>query len=188
MFDVHVLEGAKKFGISCKMAKIQPESSNSSFMELSNSAAKFETELSRLNIDWEKNPELAGAAVVNLVTKWHLDVQEEFDLEASRYVILSHDTRWEKFELVCLPLDLKIADPVRDVTWKLEGRSLNGYITDGNRTHRLWQFYRYSGGQLKYFPLRNWANWTTDLFEFDAPPTLSLKKRAAEYFPDSQVF
>jgi len=85
-------------------------------------------------------------------------------------------------------LDLKIADPITQVTWKLEGRSLNGYINDGERVHRLWQFYRYSGGQLKYFPLRSWSDWATDLFELESPPTLSLKKRAAEYFPKSKVF
>ena len=188
IFDVHVESDTGTFGISCKMAKIQPPGNNCTFMELSNSAAKFEAELNRLNIDWTTHPQQAGEAVVNLVTSWHLEVQEEFALNSSRYVVLSHDAKWEKFELICLPLDLRNTDPLYAITWKLEGRSLNGYIKDGERTHRLWQFYRYSGGQLKYFPLKSWAIWSTPLFHLETPQKVSLKSRAKDYFPKFSVF
>ncbi len=64
----------------------------------------------------------------------------------------------------------------------MEGRSLNGYIQDGDREHRLWQCYMNSGGQLKFYPLLSWAEWVSPAFSLETPPPGSLLRRAREYF------
>ena len=184
IFDVHVASNPRPFGISCKMTATQPAGSRSSFMELSNSAKKFNDELDRLGIDWVMEPVDAGSAVIELVESWHREEGAALDLSASRYAVLSHDRRWQRFQVLCFPLDLKMADPVREVDWAVEGASLNWYVELPTRRHRLWQWYRNSGGQLKYYPPLRWALWGTEEFELEQPPSASLRSRATAYFPD----
>jgi len=184
IFDVQVPTGAgkKPFGISCKMAATQPEKAKSSFMELSNSAAKFRTYLLSLQINWLSEPMLAGPAIIDVVSGWHAAVADQIDLPKSRYSVLAHDGTWKKFRILCFPLNLRIAKPKGGVEWTVEGKSLNGYIDDGGRRHRLWQCYMNSGGQLKYYPLLSWANWVTPVFELERPPVVSPFDNARKYF------
>jgi hypothetical protein len=191
IFDVSVgVDVGKPFGISCKMATAQNVKKKSSFMELSNSKKKFDDEFYRLGIDWRTQPELAGPATVNLVMSWHDEVADLIDLGGSRYLVLTHDDWWKKFQLHCFPLDLRIADPLLDVEWRNEGDDKNGgpstvagYVSDGGRTHRLWQLYQNSGGQLKYYPLLEWAEWTSAVFELEEPPVIPLRSKVDKYFP-----
>lgn len=184
IFDVQIPteDGKKPFGISCKMAATQPEKTRSSFMELSNSAAKFRAYLLELQINWATEPTLAGPAIIDLVSSWHAAVAEEIDLPNSRYSVLAHDKAWRKFQILCFPLSLKIANPKGEVEWLHEGASLNGYIDDEGRRHRLWQCYMNSGGQLKYYPLLSWADWVTPAFELEQPPLVSPFGKAELYF------
>ena len=184
IFDVWVQTESVPFGVSCKMAAAQPVRNRSSFMELSNSAAKFKAALASVDVNYETEPELAGPIVVDLVMSWHEDVSDEIDLGGSRYAVLSHDSTWTTFQVLSFPLDLTIASPTHDVDWRREGRALNGYIDDGGRTHRLWQWYPDSGGQLKSYPRLSWADWTTIPFQLEEPPTISLRSRAIDYFDD----
>lgn len=173
------------FGVSCKMAAFPPPANGCSFWEMSNSAAKFREHLLASSINWATEPMLAGPAIINLVTQWHLEATIGLlDLAGSRYSVLAHNRIWTEFQVLCFPLDLKIADPVADVTWAKEGAALNGYIRDGERRHRLWQLYPNSGGQLKYYPLLWWADWKTDRFTLEMPPTVSPFGKAQEYWPD----
>ena len=72
IFDVSVpAPGGTQFGVSCKMSVYQPTSHKAGFMELSNSHKKFSDEFSRLGVDWQKEPEYAGPAVVELALIVH---------------------------------------------------------------------------------------------------------------------
>ena len=189
VFDVlvPVSAGDLPFGISCKMSRTQPGLHNASFMELTNSAKKFSDEFARLNLSWVHNPAMAGNAFVELVSGWHTILRHEVDVPRSVYLVLAHDAKWVNFELNCFPLNLKVANPSTDVEWTVEGTraptTINGYITDGGRRHRLWQLYPNSGGQLKYYPPLTWATWRSGTFKLELPPLESLHERAMEYFP-----
>lgn len=165
------------------MAAFPPPKGECSFWEMSNSAAKFRGHLLKSSINWATEPSLAGPAIIDLVTKWHLAESGTIDLAGSRYSVLAHNREWSEFQVLCFPLDLRIAHPKRDVEWVVEGAALNGYIRDGSRRHRLWQLYPNSGGQLKYYPLLWWADWMTDRFRLETPPTVSPLKKAQEYWP-----
>lgn len=190
VFDVLVPDdGRLPYGISCKMSSIQPVQNLASFMELSNSKKKFDDEFDRLGIDWTTNPEEAGPAVVDLVTSWHAACGSRVDVAGSRYLVLSHDALWRRFQLLCYPLSLR---PRSRVSWRTEGidrqtrgpSTVAGYIMLGNRRlHRLWQLYQNSGGQLKYYPPLSWAEWTSPFFTFEEPPVRNLRQKVEEYFP-----
>lgn len=188
IFDVVVpVSAGLPFGVSCKMSSSQPVLHRAGFMELSNSHAMFQAEFDRHSIDWRTEPEYAGPAVVELVAAWHEEVSDEFDLAGSRYLVLSHDSMWQVFQLHCYPLDLALADPYVDVEWCVEGRqgpsSVAGYIAHEGRRHRLWQLFQNSGGQLKYYPPLDWADWASDPFSLEAPPIKGIIEKVEEYFP-----
>jgi hypothetical protein len=188
IFDVLVPTAAGlPYGISCKMSIEQPSAHGSFFMELSNSAKKFHDEWRRLGIDWTKDPAAAGTATIDLVTSWHTFLDHEVDLTGSRYLVLAHDKAWRKFRLISLSLNLRLANPTSDIRWAVEGRkgpsTINGYIRGNGREHRLWQHFPNSGGQLKYYPPLEWAEWTSDTFELEQPVVITLQERVDRYFP-----
>lgn len=194
IFDVTVpVPGAKSYGISCKMAGPGLISDpTTAFMELSNSAKKFDDDFLSKGYDWVHNPSHAGAAAVELVMSWHNEVAHEIDLSRSPYLLLTHDTRWRHYKLSTFDLNLKLVDPWTDVYWEMrrhrqtgEPNSIVGTWVDYNGfEHRLWEFYPLSGGQLKYTPLWEWATWQTDWFELEQPPQHNLITKARQYFPD----
>lgn len=183
IFDVWVPTGDNlPYGVSCKMAALQPPRNESSFMELSNSAAKFHQALANAEIDWRENPSAAGPVVVDTVMSWHEAVGDEVDLRGSRYAVLDHDARWDVFSLKVFPLDLRIADPRTEVEWVAEGRRLDGWIQVDRRRHRLWQWYADSGGQLKYYPPLVWGEWSSPSFRLEYVNPASLRSKAIDYF------
>lgn len=183
VFDVAVsTDEGLPFGISCKMAKSPPPANECSFMELSNAAAKFREHLLSLQITYVAEPMLAGPAIIDLVTSWHLGESGGYDLAGSRFSVLAHDSQWDKFQVLCFPLNLRIANPRGEVEWLYEGSAINGYIEVGSRRHMLWQYYPTSGGQLKYYPLLTWANWVTPRFTLEQPPLVSPLEKAKRYF------
>lgn len=191
IFDVTVPGGAgrKPFGISCKMTATQPATRPSWFMELSNSAKKFADAFKAAGVEWEKEPSQAGPIMVRLVESWHRAVANEVDVSASKYLLLTHDSRWQNFEIASLDLDLQRLDPAKHVRWTTEGRngtisSLAGYVTlRGRESHRLWQFYANSGGQLKYYPPIGWEEWRSGPFQLEQPRVHDLSRKAEEYWP-----
>lgn len=191
IFDVTVPGGAgrKNFGVSCKMAVAQPSLRLSWFMELSNSAKKFHDAFSAAGINWQIDPPIAGPIMVELVESWHHAAADHVDIGGSKYLLLTHDARWVNFELASFDLNLQRRDARTEVEWVTEGRngvisSLAGYIHDGDRTHRLWQFFGNSGGQLKYYPLIGWEEWRSGTFQLEEPPVHDLKAKARGYWPD----
>lgn len=192
IFDVSVpVPNGKPYGISCKMAGPGLVSDPlTAFMELSNSAKKFEDDFLSKGYDWINNPAHAGNAAVELVMSWHEEVRAEIDLAHSCYLLLTHSTNWRQYKLSTFNLNLKHADP-KQMDWqmRLHGKtkqpnSIVGTWTNNGKTHRLWEFYPLSGGQLKYSPLWEWATWQSDWFELEQPPQHSLITKAQQYFPD----
>lgn len=192
VFDVLVPTpgGGNPYGISCKMTAMRPPAHSSSFMELTNSAAKFAGEFRRLNVSWVHDPAMAGNAMVNLVSSWHDSLAGEIDVPNSAYLVLVHDAPWRRFQLHAFPLTLKTADPRTDVQWSVginrrtgSPSALRGTIDDNGRTHVLWELYPNSGGQCKYYPLLRWATMVSPEFHLEQPPQESLADRAKEYFP-----
>jgi len=190
IFDVTVPVGSgrKDFGVSCKMASAQPSSRPCWFMELSNSAKKFHDAFSAVGADWRVNPAEAGPVMVELVESWHHAVADQVDIDASKYLLLTHDSRWRDFEVASFDLNLQRLDARTDIEWVTEGRngvisSLAGYFEVDEKRHRLWQFYGNSGGQLKYYPLLGWEEWRSGVFQLEEPPVHDLKTKVQDYWP-----
>jgi hypothetical protein len=192
IFDVLVPGGNERsaFGISCKMAKQQPRD-RSWFMELSNSSKKFADAFDSAGVVWQNEPAAAGQIFVGLVEGWHYEVEGTVDVAASKYLLLVHDNSWGKFQVACMDLDLRKADPRTEVDWKVEGKdparpsSVAGYIEVDGKLHRLWQLFANSGGQLKYYPPIHWAEWATEVFTLETPPPRQLRDKVEEYWPGS---
>jgi hypothetical protein len=190
IFDVLVTSetsGDLPFGISCKMAVTQPQN-RSWFMEMSNSAKKFHDAFAAASVVWTERPDLAGQVLVDVVESWHEDVRATVDVARSKYLILIHDTAWKGFQIACLDLNLRRADPALGVQWEAEGRggiksSIAGYINIDGKPHRLWQFYANSGGQLKYYPPIDWADWVSPVFELELPSVRGLRDKVDEHWP-----
>ena len=182
VFDIVVSAEPLSFGISCKMSRFQPPANHCAFMELSNAAAAFRNHLLNHQVHWMSEPTLAGPLIIDLVTSWHEAVSGDLDAPHSKYAVLSHDATWQRFQVHSFPLDLRLANPRGQVEWTHEGKSLNGYTQVGGRRHRLWQCFMTSGGQLKYYPPLEWADWSTPEFALLVPPVESLLKKAEEYF------
>jgi hypothetical protein len=153
-------------------------------MELSNALAKFRRHLLSLQINWVTEPMLAGPALIDLVTSWHEETGEAIDTSSSKYSVLAHNSRWTEFQIQCFPLDLRIANPRGGIRWEVKGASLNGYIEYGGGEHTLWQFFLNSGGQLKYYPPLEWADWVTERFALELPPPAGVITKAKLYFPE----
>lgn len=190
IFDVSVPggRGRKPWGVSCKMTSTQPANRDCWFMELSNSAKKFADAFAAYGVDWTRNPEDAGPIVVETVESWHYAVQGQVDVPASKYLLLTHDSRWRDFEIASFDLSLRVADPYHDVEWVTEGRggvisSLAGYIETRRGPHRLWQFYANSGGQLKYYPPIGWEEWRTGAFRLESATGKTLREKVEDLWP-----
>lgn len=186
VFDViRQVPGQSGYGVSCKMARFAPVAQEAAFVELSNAAAKFRAHLLERQINWVTEPELAGPAIVELVTSWHEDDanQNGLDLQASKYAILSRSSNWSEFQLSAYPLDLYGFNPIGDIKWASTKSRVDGYVDIKGRQHLLWQWYPNSGGQLKWWPPLAWADWATSRFSLEQAPTILPTQRAQEYFP-----
>ncbi len=187
VFDViRTVPGGRGYGVSCKMAQFPTSSKEAAFAELSNAAAKFRAHLLGLQVNWVTEPGLAGPALIGLVTSWHKAdaVTHGLDLEASRYAILSRSSNWNEFQLSAYPLDLYRSNPIGDIQWESTKTRIDGFVDINSRRHLLWQWYPNSGGQLKWWPPLAWADWATDRFTLEKPPSILPTDRAREYFPD----
>lgn len=193
IFDVAVPGGADRmpWGVSCKMASAQPAKNRCWFMELSNSAKYLTDALAAEGIHWQTRPEAAGPVLVATVGSWHERARGAYDVDASKYLLLTHDSRWRKFEIASFKIDILTRIAAADIRWVVEGReasvgrpsSVAGYIDADRGPHRLWQWFANSGGQLKFYPPIGWEEWRTGAFELAEPPVRDLKDKVEEYWP-----
>lgn len=184
IFDVVVPgeAGRHNWGVSCKMATVQQRCW---FMELSNSAKKLNSAVTAAGTSWLTAPQIAGPIIVQTVCSWHEAERHRYDLDASRYLLLTHCKDWHYFEIASFNLNILTRVPADQVNWRAEGAALNGYIAVPDGEHRLWQWYANSGGQLKLYPPIGWEQWRTGPFELLQPPVKDPKHRVLEYWPDS---
>lgn len=173
----------KPFGIDCKMAQERPRKRECSFMELSNSSAKFHAALKENGVsNWRADPERTGRISVGTVLSWHGMVSDEVDIDRSKYLVLERDKSWSTFRICCF--DTSFLNRLDEVTWFESGRSIRGTVRIKGAEHLLWEHYLESGGQLKVHPPYSWADWITGDFQLEQPPRVSREERAEEYFSD----
>jgi hypothetical protein len=178
-----------QYGLSCKMRETlrHVERTGRVTIEVSNSAGKFWTALKADGFSedsYESAPGQVGKILVRLVESWHAAVSIEsggkVDLTGSFYLALQWDKSSGYYQLYQFPIGLPNPETIR---WKVISRRLVG--DDGNGT--LFEWYGFSGGQLKYYPLAAEAAWTSDRFQLEPLPKskVGVLRRVAEYFPEA---
>jgi hypothetical protein len=159
VFDVLVDD----YGVSCKMStSTKPDEADHVLMEITNSQRRIWDHLNSLSIDPVTHPERAGPAIVSLVKSWH--VKEVSNLDQSVYLSLVHDPSYTKYRLHAFSLDC--GDP-HSLRWVHRGKSISAFAEDRKRA--IWQWYGWSGGQLKYLPQMNTALWSSHTFTLNTP-------------------
>lgn len=191
------------YGVSCKMRgelnRAAAEGGRVN-IEVSNSAGKFwdyvlAQGITRENYRSPENAAIVGKALFELVEQWHNDVSIErggvIDIGESSYLVLQYNSIG-KYKLYQYPLqfpnpeDLTWSFPMRTFKNKAprEGRRLVGQDKAGGM---VIEWYEYSGGQLKYYPLASEAIWASDEFELEPLPKGTkhgVLSRVEEYFPE----
>jgi hypothetical protein len=196
VFDVSVPGGAgrRPFGVSCKMAGLPSRARPSWFIEMSNSSKAFHDAIKNAGVHWTQQPELAGPIVVDVIEGLHDEQRGTLDVDASKYLLLAHDTRWQDWELAIFDLNLQICNTRTEVEWEAwAGRAqvrrgdpanrIVGFIELDDRRHALWEFYGNAGGQLKYYPLYGWEAWRSGRFQLEEPPIYDLRQKVDDYWP-----
>lgn len=195
VFDVTVAgpSGRKPWGVSCKMASAQPVRNRCWFMELSNSSKYLSDAIETAGFRWRDEPHKAGPILVATVGSWHDRARLDYDVDASKYLLLTHDSRWRLFELAAFDIHVLTRVPAQRIEWVVEGReaalgrpsSVAGYIETSNGPHRLWQWFANSGGQLKFYPPVGWEEWRSGAFALEEPPVHDLRSKVDTYWPDA---
>lgn len=195
-------EGAY-YGVSCKMRgelnRAVAEEGRVN-IEVSNSAGKFwdyvlAQGITRENYRSPENAAIVGKALFALVEQWHNEVSLEqggvIDIAESSYLVLQYNSLG-KYRLYQYPLKFPDAEAL---TWSFpmrifkdkaprEGRRLVGQDKAGGI---VIEWYEYSGGQLKYYPLASEASWASNEFELEPLPRGTkhgVLSRVEEYFPE----
>ncbi|MDM8519500.1 hypothetical protein QUF64_05580 [Anaerolineales bacterium HSG6] len=176
------------FGISCKMRETlrTVERTGRVTVEVSNSAGKFWDGLKDKGIDdYNTNPDLTGKILLDLVENWHDEVSLEqggvVNVNQSFYLLLQWHKKTRRYQLFQFPVKLPTPETL---SWDVVGRRLVGRDDEGV----MIEWFGYSGGQLKYYPLADQAIWSSEIFKLEPLPEnelgYGLKKRVIEYFPE----
>lgn len=176
IFDVLIpVTDGLPYGLSCKTKAGQRDHV---YMEMANAPASFLSRLAELAIDPKEDPQRAGPEVIRVIQGWHQGVAGTVDVARSSYVTLTHDKSWETFQLAWYPLDLGNPD---ELLWKLSqsGRCLSAYQNE----RKIWDWYPWSGGQLKFYAPFDWARWLSEPFTLEDPPIESPASKAQRYWP-----
>lgn len=188
VFDVEVTDpSGRRFGISCKTSALSA-SGNQVLMELSNSNAYFWDRLRELSIDPKQQPHDAGVALIELVAEWHRAESGRVEIGRSCYLVLTHDKTWSQWRLFWFDLDILNPNPSHfEWSYRPDRKTGNGgrlMAVDEEGT-KWWDWYGWSGGQLKYYPPVSSAIWDSGLFSLETPEVPeSPSTRAQRYFPE----
>lgn len=196
VFDVFVplLGTDMHFGVSCKM---RGELNNALkdegrvYIEMSNAAGEFTDKVKEeVGKNFQKYPDKVGQTLLSLITGWHSNSGKfhghKINLAESSFLILLYNK-----QLIFRLYQYKLLLPrATKFTWRFpppknekskESRRLVGYYKD----KVIFEWYLYSGGQLKYYPLAQDAKWQSESFTLEPlPGNMNLVSRAQEYFPD----
>lgn len=187
VFDVEVgHHTGRPYGISCKTSALSL-TGDQVLMELSNSNAYFWARLSELSIDPKRKAVEAGIALIDLVAEWHRAESSRIDVPNSCYLVLTHDKLWSHWRLFWFSLDVLDPDPASlHWTYVPDRKTGNGgrlVAVDDDNT-KWWDWYGWSGGQLKYYPPVATAIWDSGFFALEMPESPeSPTDRARRYFP-----
>ena len=180
------------FGISCKMRntlhKAQGQGGRAT-LELTNAAGEMWDAIkanSELNEEtYDKDPATVGRIIIDLVENWHInaDVQSGGMIDNTRscFLSLQYDRRTGVYQLFQFPIDLP--DP-SDIRWRVEGRRLIGQDEEGV----IFEWYGFSGGQIKYYPSVSNAQWKSAPFQLERLPKQLpevILNKASSYFSNS---
>ncbi len=187
VFDVLVTPPcvALPYGLSCKTSAVANLAPSKVLFELHNSNAKAWDELMARGVAQGPGDDLidpydTGLALIEQVGAWHDECRPLVDVSSSSYLVLIHDRRtWGHWRLLWYPLTLDKPDPA-SLTWSREGRRIQG--ADPSTGERLWEWYGWSGGQLKYYPRVSDATWDSGWFSLETPRPEDLTAKAATYF------
>lgn len=186
IYDVILQE---RYGISCKMRKTlrNVETTGRVTIELSNAAGEFWHSVGKIGItqqNYQEYPDIVGETITQVVEGWHSQVSIAsggvIDNTHSFFLVLQWDERTGRYQLFQYPIDLP--DP-HALDWVVQGRRLIGR----DRSGILVEWYGFSGGQLKYYPLANDAVWHSPPFQLQPLPDrieFGLHQKAELYFPD----
>lgn len=190
-------ERRPSYGLSCKMRRELNRIARDGrvTIEVSNAASQFWSALDKRGIrtkdDLSTNALEAGATLMDVVHGWHqaigTDTGGTLDLEKSSYLVLLWNTHLD-YQFFQHPLRLfdaaKVEWSIRSSTKKLakESRTLCGY----DRAGRIVEWYGFSGGQLKLYPLASEALWRSERFNLEPLPedTGMWANKAEAYFPE----
>lgn len=182
-------EQAVQYGISCKMRGLLRDVGRIGrvTIELSNASGEFWDSIRTYGItqeDYNSHPDIVGATLIRVVEGWHTNVGIEnegtIDNLMSFFLVLQWDEISGRYQLFQYPVDLPEPSLLR---WEVKGRRLIGY----DETGILLEWYGFSGGQLKYYPLAQSASWKSHIFQLEPLPEeleSGLQYKAALYFPE----
>ena len=193
IFDVLLRNVGKRkglVGLSCKMRRElnRIDRDGRVTIEVSNSAGKFWDYLNAEGIDqtnYKSRPADVGAALIELVEKWHDDgrvsLSDEIDLDASSFLVLS----WSRdgwYQLHQFGLRLPHPESLQWPSPNERSRRIVGADDSGN----LFEWYGESGGQLKYYPLAEDAVWRSERFRLEplGEKRYGTIEKVAAYFPE----
>lgn len=178
VFDVEIdAGGSLPYGLSLKTSALR--AGNQVLMELSNAHAKFWARLEHEGIDPSADPGRAGGAIIGLIEEWHLEVRDRLDIRRSSYLVLAHSRRFDAFRLFWYSLDLRVIDPAQ-LRWEMGAKRIAGFMGETC----IWEWYGWSGGQLKWYPLIDWSRWASPPFSLEEPPPSTPADKAAAYWPE----
>ncbi len=191
IYDVLIERGHGRdpLGISCKMRGTLGEAQRKSrvTIELSNASGEFWDAIKEWGITQESYhmySEQIGSILIDKVEGWHSSVGIEnggtIDTSSSFLLTLQWDKKSGMYQLFQYPIHLP--DPTQ-LHWEVKKRRLVGMNTNAV----LFEWYGLSGGQLKYYPPVDWAEWRSEPFSLESLPEdleTGLQNKAMQYFPE----
>lgn len=186
IYDVLLVKAGLSFGISCKMRETLPSVIRTGrvTIELSNASGAFWDVIKTKGLtqeDYHTQATLAGSTILSVVESWYTGI--EVSKEKSFYLVLQWDRKKGLYQLFQFALDLP---QPQTLTWEVLGRRLLGRDEAGV----LFEWYGFSGGQLKYYPLVESALWYSPVFQLEPVPNnldTGLRNKAISYFPAQWV-
>lgn len=182
IYDVLLQESGSRYGISCKMRETLSTTLKSGrvTMELSNASGAFWDVIKTKGLTQENyhtQADVVGATLLDVVESWYADTA--IDNQKSFYLVLQWDRKKGLYQL--FQFSLNLPDP-QELIWQVTGRRLIGRDSTGI----LFEWYGFSGGQLKYYPRIESALWHSPVFSLEPLPNnleSGLLYKAASYFP-----
>lgn len=177
------------YGISCKMRGTLQETTKQkrTTLELSNSAGEFWNNINAKNLIYENHPNEIGKTLIETVKSWYEKVDllhgGNIDISQSFYLTLQWNKKTLQYQLFQFPL---LSEIQNNLNWSTKKRRIIGKNVLGAT---LFEWYGYSGGQLKYYPPINTAIWASHVFELEPLPQnngtiYAPFRKVIEYFPN----